>query len=63
MYLPDLSVTSYFSAAVVVPLLIPEKTVVKLVPSFETATVKEYCLSFPLYQLMSTLHMVFGCLS
>ena len=33
-YLACVSVKSYFSAAVVVPLLLPEKTLVKVVPSF-----------------------------
>ena len=36
-YLPCVSVTSYFSAVVDVPVLLPEKTLVKVVPSFETA--------------------------
>ena len=34
----------------VVPLLLPEKTVVKVVPSLDKAMLKEYCLSFPLGQ-------------
>src|SRR5262249_7698867 len=58
-YLPCVSGKLYFSAAVVVPLLLPEKTLVKVVPSFETPMVKEYCLSFPKCQMISTLRTVF----
>src|SRR5213594_3376792 len=58
-YLACVSVMSYLSTAVVVPLLLPEKTLVKLLPSFETAIVKVFCLSFPLNQLIFTLQTVF----
>ena len=59
-YLPFVSGTLYFSVAVVVPLLLPEKIFVKLLPSLETKTSNEFTLSFPLNQAISKLQTVFS---
>ena len=58
-YRAVLSGNSYLSKPLVVPLLVPEKTSVNDLPSFETAITKLLILSVPLYHETSRLHIVF----
>ena len=58
-YRAVLSGNSYLSKPLVVPLLVPEKTSVNDLPSFETAITKLLILSVPLYDETSRLHVVF----
>jgi hypothetical protein len=50
----------YFSGDVVVLVLAPESTLVKVVPSVETETSKRYGCEVPSVQAMSTLHTDFS---
>ena len=59
-YRAFVSLISYFSKSVVVPLLLPEKTLVKDLPSSDTDIVKVFVLSFPLYHDISTLQRDFS---
>src|SRR5881628_3032895 len=50
----------YVSGERVVPLLLPERTFVKVVPSLDADIMKLYDLSLPLYQATSILQMAFS---
>ena len=56
-YLAGLSAKLYFSVDVLVPLLFPENTFEKLLPSVETDIVKIYWRLFPSAHATSTLHI------
>src|SRR5262245_5423724 len=56
----DVSAKSYSSRAVVVPLLLPVKTVLKLVPSLDTAIWKSFVRTLPRYQAIANEQRVFA---
>ena len=59
IYRAVISGNSYLSNPLVVPLLVPEKTLVNDLPSFETPITNLLILSVPLYHETSKLHTVF----
>jgi hypothetical protein len=60
-YRADTSWKEYFSNSAVVPLLLPEYTLAKAVPSEETEITKLFVLVSPLYHAISTLQIPFCC--